>query len=416
MAVGGPLFGPSTTTRSQSKALVEFRCGKMSFNETTKMVSPDKRKGLLMVTQTDDQLMHLQWKDRTAGSVEDDLILMPDDVEFKAVPACTTGRVFVLKFKGNDKKMFFWMQEPKSDKDEDYCKKVNDFLNNPPAPGSSRSGGGGGGGSGGLGGLPGGLPGNLDFNNLGDNELQSLLNNMDQRQLMQLFGGSLGGGGGSNISSLSSLLGGGGPTSGRTRQAAGSGPTRARETTQSSSSTTATTTTTTTSSTTSTPATVPVPAPAPGGAGGQNPAIQLSDLQSILSNMQVPAAGAGDGGQAVDLSTALTGEALQPLLQNPEFLDKVKEFLPAGEEGKETSLTDLSGTVQSPQFKQALSMFCMALSSGQLGPLIREFGLGEEAGGAADKGDMEAFVKALQNKEGAEKKDEKDKEEDMALD
>ena len=29
---------------------------------------------------------------------------------------------------------------------------------------------------------------------------------------------------------------------------------------------------------------------------------------------------------------------------------------------------------------------------------------------------MEAFVKALQNKEGAEKKDEKDKEEDMALD
>ena len=100
---------------------------------------------------------------------------------------------------------------------------------------------------------------------------------------------------------------------------------------------------------------------------------------------QVPAAGGGDGGQAVDLSTALTGEALQPLLQNPEFLDKVKEFLPAGEGGKETSLADLSGTVQSPQFQQALSMFCMALSSGQLGPLIREFGLGEEAGGAADK-------------------------------
>ena len=49
-------------------------------------------------------------QDRTSGSVEDDLILMPDDVEFKAVPACTTGRVFVLKFKGNDKKMFFWMQ------------------------------------------------------------------------------------------------------------------------------------------------------------------------------------------------------------------------------------------------------------------------------------------------------------------
>ena len=60
---------------------------------------------------------------------------------------------------------------------------MNDFLNNPPPPGSSRSGGGA---AGGGGGMMGGLPGNLDFNNLGDNELQSLLNNMDQRQLMQV--------------------------------------------------------------------------------------------------------------------------------------------------------------------------------------------------------------------------------------
>ena len=81
---------------------------------------------------------------------------------------------------------------------------------------------------------------------------------------------------------------------------------------------------------------------------------------------QVPAgAGEGSGGAAVDLSTGLTGEALQPLLQNQEFLDKVKEFLPAGEEGKEVTLSDLSGTVQSPQFQQAVSMFSMALSSGK---------------------------------------------------
>ena len=111
---------------------------------------------------------------------------------------------------------------------------MNDFLNNPPPPGSSRSGGGA---AGGGGGMMGGLPGNLDFNNLGDNELQSLLNNMDQRQLMQvtrifsiislkifdptfgqIFGGSLGSG--NNMSSLSSLLGGGG-SGGRSRQAAG---------------------------------------------------------------------------------------------------------------------------------------------------------------------------------------------------
>ena len=43
-------------------------------------------------------------------NLQDDLIIFPDDVEFKAVPACTTGRVFVLKFKTSNKRMFFWMQ------------------------------------------------------------------------------------------------------------------------------------------------------------------------------------------------------------------------------------------------------------------------------------------------------------------
>ena len=62
------LFGNSAG-RNQSKNLVEFRAGKMTVKG--KMVHPDTRKGLLYVHQSDDSLMHLCWKDRTKGTVED---------------------------------------------------------------------------------------------------------------------------------------------------------------------------------------------------------------------------------------------------------------------------------------------------------------------------------------------------------
>jgi len=393
MAVGGALFGPSSGAASSGpKALVEFRAGKMSMNAATKLVTPDKRKGLLSVLQADDQLMHLQWKDRTSGSIEDDLIIFPDDVELKAVPACTTGRVFVLKFKTSSKRMFFWMQEPKTDKDEEYCKKVNDFLNNPPAPGSSSS-------------RPAasgsGLAQGLD--NLDDGQLQSLLNNMSQQQLMQLFGGSLGGG---NMANLASLLGGATP-SGRTRQAAGNN--RNRQSVESSPAPVAS------PSPAAAPASDTAAAATPAAAADGGAGIKLSDLQSILNSMPAtPGAGASNQ-PPVDLSNSFTGEALQPLLSNPEFLDKVKDFLPEGEkeEGKEISASDLKGTVQSPQFQQALSMFSVALQSGQLAPLVREFGLGDDAIAAAAQGDMDAFVRGLEKKEEEKKKDQP---EDMALD
>lgn len=66
----------------------------------------------------------------------------------------------------------------KTDKDEEHCRKINDVLNNPPTPGSQRSGG---------------------ANAEGD--LQNLLNNMSQQQLIQLFGGV------GQIGGLGSLLG-----------------------------------------------------------------------------------------------------------------------------------------------------------------------------------------------------------------
>lgn len=57
-------------------------------------------------------------------------------------------------------------------------------------------------------------------------------------------------------------------------------------------------------------------------------------------------------------------------------------------------------------FFQAVSMFSNALQSGQLGPVVSQFDVNSEAVTAANKGDVEEFVKALEGKPSKiEKKD-----------
>ncbi|XP_064080425.1 proteasomal ubiquitin receptor ADRM1-B-like isoform X1 [Macrobrachium nipponense] len=386
------LFGGSA--RSSSKNLVEFRAGKMYTKG--QMVHPDKRKGQVYLYQADDSLMHFCWKDRTTGTVEEDLIIFPDDCEYKRVPQCTTGRVYVLKFKSSSRKLFFWMQEPKTDKDEEHSRKVNELINNPPAPGSQRS----------TGSTPNQVLSN-DISNLRDSDIQNLFGNISQQQLMQILG--------SGMSSLANLLG---PGSG------GSGGGGGGHGSSGSNSTSATTTASTTPAATTTPTPAPTPAQDSTRAGSGNesssttPApgsvhpIQLSDLQNILSGISVPPDASGSPRLPVDLSSAMTAEALQPILTNENFVNALKPYLPATAD--ELPPTEqLRGTVTSPQFQQAVSLFSSALQSGQLGPLINQFGLGEDAVLAASSCDMEAFIKALGKKkssdEGSKKEEEKKK-------
>ncbi|XP_071440773.1 proteasomal ubiquitin receptor ADRM1-B [Hetaerina americana] len=383
MAVGAALFG-NASSRSQSKNLVEFKAGKMT--QKGKMVHPDKRKGLLYVYQSDDSLMHFCWKDRQTGAVEDDLIIFPDDCEYKRVNQCTTGRVYVLKFKSSNRNFFFWMQEPKTDKDDDHCRRVNEMLNNPPTPGSQRSGG--------------GTP---------DGDLQNLLNNMSQQQLMQLFGGV------GQIGGLGSLLGTmGRPSSSQASRSTSGGTSGTSSSSNSSATPTVTTTSAqppTTTSTQSTPApsetsTVAVDS---SSSTGSQPAIQLRDLQNFLSGLNVP--GTEENKCQVDLSSALSSENLQAALSNPTVVRELQTHLPAITGSEQQPSEQLKATLHSPQFQQALGMFSTALQSGQLGPVVQQFEVGDEAVTAAEQGNVEAFVKALQGalKE-AEKKDEKEKE------
>uniref|UniRef100_T1ITP4 Proteasomal ubiquitin receptor ADRM1 homolog n=1 Tax=Strigamia maritima TaxID=126957 RepID=T1ITP4_STRMM len=370
MAIGSAraLFG-NASSQSQNKNLIEFRAGKMDLKGA--MVHPDKRKGLVYVHQTDDSLMHFCWKDRTSGSVVDDLIIFPDDVEFKRVTQCTTGRVYILKFRSTNRKLFFWMQEPKTDKDDECCKKVNDYLNNPPALGANRS----------SGSTPGGgLPSELS--NLGDSEIQTLLNNMSQQQLVQLFGnvGGLGG-----VSNLTNILSG---RTGSAQSRVSSTASPRRETTTPAAVTTPATTT---------PVATPTTTSAPSAPAAN---IQLSDLQSILSGIRVPPTEESQARPPIDLSTAVNVDALQPVLNNPDFIQRLQSLIPQVEAG--ATPETLRETFQSPQFQQAMSMFSAALQSGQLGPLVQQFGLDEAAITAAAQGDMETFVRAMQQSSSAQ--------------
>ncbi|KAK2110290.1 adhesion regulating molecule 1 [Saguinus oedipus] len=156
MATSGALF-PSLVPGSRgasSKYLVEFRAGKMSLKGTT--VTPDKRKGLVYIQQTDDSLIHFCWKDRTSGNVEDVSVPEPQQRDRRLLGSSRwgLGRIWG-PFVGPSSAALLMgrpglragagpcpcphaqpLQEPKTDQDEEHCRKVNEYLNNPPMPGA----------------------------------------------------------------------------------------------------------------------------------------------------------------------------------------------------------------------------------------------------------------------------------------
>ncbi|XP_021679039.2 26S proteasome regulatory subunit RPN13 isoform X2 [Hevea brasiliensis] len=108
--------------------MLEFRSGKMFFEG--KKVVPDARKGLIRITRGEEGLVHFQWLDRSRNVVEDDQIIFPDEAVFEKVNQAS-GRVYILKFNTDDRKFFFWMQEPKAEDDEQLCNSVNYYINQP---------------------------------------------------------------------------------------------------------------------------------------------------------------------------------------------------------------------------------------------------------------------------------------------
>lgn len=399
--MSGPIFGNTSALGGSSggnRHLVEFRAGRM--NMVGKMVHPDTRKGLVYMYQAEDGLIHFCWKDRTTGNIEDDLIIFPDDCEFKKIDQCKTGRVYLLKFKSSSRKLFFWLQEPKTDKDDEWCRRVNEVMNNPPSMNSVGSGGRSGSGTDG-------------------GDLQYMLNNMSQQQLMQLFGGV------GQMGGLSSLLG----SMNRPSSGGNSSSPRLSSITTPSRTTAATTATSNTPSVTTTPATTVQTPTAPNptqaatpqapkrqtrsgtkdstsgssttqtGSSTDTPRVLLTELQNYLSGLNPTGS---NSRRNVDLATGINSEAVESVLSDPNFVTALQNHLPNIEsvtDNKPTtgdSKTQLKQTLTSPQFQQALSMFSSALQSGQLGPVVSQFQFSPEVVAAANSGDLEQFVKALE--------------------
>ncbi|KAG0200726.1 hypothetical protein BGX28_006295 [Mortierella sp. GBA30] len=108
--------------------LLQFKAGRCFRDGDTNTVKPDPAKGLVYMDE-EDGLMHFYWKNRTTNTPDDVLILFPGDAELVTVPECTTGRVLVLKFKSSSQKLFFWLQEANTDRDQIIVQQANALIN-----------------------------------------------------------------------------------------------------------------------------------------------------------------------------------------------------------------------------------------------------------------------------------------------
>ncbi|KAL7295731.1 hypothetical protein TKK_0011076 [Trichogramma kaykai] len=87
---------------------------------------------------------------------------------------------------------------------------------------------------------------------------------------------------------------------------------------------------------------------------------------------------------AYELSAAISAN----VSVNNNLESSLKEFLPEND----TLLTIIS----TPQFTEALSTFWNALISGQIAPIIQQFGFSKEVTKAAAKGNIKNFLVALE--------------------
>ncbi|KAG0200304.1 Squalene epoxidase [Mortierella sp. GBA30] len=120
---------------------------------------------------------------------------------------------------------------------------------------------------------------------------------------------------------------------------------------------------------------------------------QMDQLRHLLGGIQVPQTTQRSN---LRLDHVLTPAAVAPLLNNPQICAALFPHLP---ESSERTPEEIQAIVRTPQFSQALVSLSTALESGQLGPLLRQFGLGPNAGDG-----VEGFLNAIEEQAKKEEK------------
>lgn len=110
-----------------SSSIVQFKAGRVDYDEETKQATPKRGQGLVKVTKNPDDpsLFSFSWEPRgkNKNAEKDELLLFPGDASWTHVTECDTGRVFALNFKTSGQRILFWMQSP-----VDSGKSVNELT------------------------------------------------------------------------------------------------------------------------------------------------------------------------------------------------------------------------------------------------------------------------------------------------
>lgn len=114
--------------------LMRFKAGKLEASPiegtTQYNVKPLHKRGEILLVKSPQNELRFQWKDRSTGNVDDDLLVYPAKTcEFTRVD---TGRpedrVYLLQYKNSNRRLFCWMQEKSDEKDAEIAEKIGKYL------------------------------------------------------------------------------------------------------------------------------------------------------------------------------------------------------------------------------------------------------------------------------------------------